>query len=56
VIGNLDELKKFFLLFITFEISIIYQFQLCFSLNSPDNIRIVNTNKIEVPHDENLTK
>jgi hypothetical protein len=38
-----------FLLFISFEIPVIYQFQLCFPLNSPDNIRIVNNKRSILP-------
>jgi hypothetical protein len=35
---------------LTFEV--IHQFQLCFLINIPDNVRIVSKNKIEEPHRE----
>jgi hypothetical protein len=43
--------KKFFFLLL-FEILIIHQFQLRFSLNRAGNVSIVSTNTIELPHVE----
>jgi hypothetical protein len=36
--------------------NVTYQFQICYTLNSPDNVGIVGKSKTEVPHGEYLKK